>query len=113
MSLDKAIEHGKEKRKQYRGAKSIDSSCRNHGDCGICKGNRLYQRNKKDEAARQALEDFENEDDEQDKMIRTSRKANLSKEKLIETFESQGLIGVYNLGLKNMMDYLEEVDYDQ
>jgi ferredoxin len=36
MSLDKAIEHGKEKRKKYYGAKEIDSTCRNHGTCGWC-----------------------------------------------------------------------------
>lgn len=37
MSLDKAIKHGKEKRKPYRGAKAVDKSCRNHGDCPWCK----------------------------------------------------------------------------
>ena len=31
MSLDKAIEHGKEHRKPYRGAKAVDKTCRNHG----------------------------------------------------------------------------------
>lgn len=43
MALDKAIEHGKEHRKQYRGSKRIDKTCRNHGGCDFCKGNRLYQ----------------------------------------------------------------------
>lgn len=43
MSLDKAIEHGKEHRKPYRRTKAIDGTCRNHGSCEICKGNRLYQ----------------------------------------------------------------------
>lgn len=43
MSLDKAIEHGKEKRKMYRGSKSIDSTCRNHGTCKWCEGNRLHK----------------------------------------------------------------------
>ena len=43
MSLSKAIEHGKEYRKEYKGAKSIDRSCRNHGDCDWCKENRLYK----------------------------------------------------------------------
>lgn len=47
MSLDKAIQHGKEHRKQYRGAKLIDKSCRNHGggsgyQCPYCLGNRLH-----------------------------------------------------------------------
>lgn len=30
MSFDKAIEHNKEHRKKYRGAKEVDKSCRNH-----------------------------------------------------------------------------------
>jgi hypothetical protein len=36
MSLDKAIEHGKEKRKAYHGAKAVDKTCRNHGSCPAC-----------------------------------------------------------------------------
>ena len=43
MSLDKAIEHGKEHRKKYHGAKAIDRTCRNHGSCEYCKQNRLYK----------------------------------------------------------------------
>lgn len=43
MSLDKAIEHGKEFRKQYRGAKAVCPSCRNHGGCDWCVGNRTYK----------------------------------------------------------------------
>lgn len=46
MSLDKAIEHGKEHRKPYRGTKAIDPSCRNHGGCPWCEGNRLYSTKK-------------------------------------------------------------------
>lgn len=55
MGLNKAIEHGKEYRESYTGAKAIDHTCRNHGSCEWCKGNRLYQQNKADEASRQAL----------------------------------------------------------
>ena len=40
MSLDKAITHGKEKRKPYRGSKRFDRTCRNHGSCPYCRGNR-------------------------------------------------------------------------
>ncbi len=40
--LDKAIEHGKEKRKQYSNPKRIDPTCRNHGGCPYCEGNRNY-----------------------------------------------------------------------
>lgn len=43
MSLDKAIQHGKEHRKPYRGSKAIDPSCRNHGSCSWCKRNRLHK----------------------------------------------------------------------
>jgi hypothetical protein len=40
MSLEKAIIHKKEHRKQYRGSKAFDCSCRNHGSCGYCESNR-------------------------------------------------------------------------
>ena len=58
MSLDKAIEYKKEHRKPYTGAKAIDCSCRNHGDCEVCKGNRLYQYNRLKEAADQQEEEY-------------------------------------------------------
>ena len=61
MSLNKAIEHGKEHRKQYTGAKAIDCTCRNHGSCDWCKSNRLYQQLKAEEASKQALEEVEDE----------------------------------------------------
>ncbi len=40
MSLDKAIAHGKERRAPYKGARSITTSCRNHGSCSYCERNR-------------------------------------------------------------------------
>lgn len=43
MSLDKAIAHGKEHRKQYRGSKAIDGTCRNHGGCPWCEENRKHK----------------------------------------------------------------------
>lgn len=43
MSLDKAIEHGKEKRKPYRGAQLYFKSCRNHGNCPWCERNRKFK----------------------------------------------------------------------
>lgn len=42
MSLDKAIKYNKEKRKEYKGAKAVDISCRNHGSCPWCAQNRLF-----------------------------------------------------------------------
>ena len=46
MSLDKAIEHGKEKRQPYRKAKAVDRTCRNHGSCEWCRENRIYKNRK-------------------------------------------------------------------
>ena len=43
MSLDKAIRHGKEHRKPYKGAKAVDKTCCNHGGCPYCLGNRLHK----------------------------------------------------------------------
>lgn len=54
MSLDKAIKHGKEKRKTYeeRGKPGrYDPTCRPHGGgsnrpCKYCEGNRLFSKRK-------------------------------------------------------------------
>jgi hypothetical protein len=43
MSLEKAIEYRKEKRKPYRGSKRWDHTCRNHGSCSYCENNRTIQ----------------------------------------------------------------------
>lgn len=42
MSMDKSINNGKDKRRQYRRAKAIDKSCRNHGDCSWCEDTRTH-----------------------------------------------------------------------
>lgn len=47
--LDKAIEHNKERREQYRGAKACDKNCRNRGNCEWCKNNRMYRSNRLEE----------------------------------------------------------------
>lgn len=59
--LDKAIEHGKEHRKPYRGSKEFDRTCRNHGGCDWCKDNRLYRTNRLEEKAKQDIETMEEE----------------------------------------------------
>lgn len=51
MSLSKAIKHGREKRQQYRGSRRFDKSCRNHGGCGYCYGNRTHSTRKRMAAA--------------------------------------------------------------
>lgn len=57
MSLDKAIEHKKEHRKPYYGAKAIDHTCRNHGGCDVCKGNRTHSTRKRKESMKAREED--------------------------------------------------------
>lgn len=42
MSLEKAIQYGKEKRKNYRGSEAFDHSCRPHGGCPYCENNRKF-----------------------------------------------------------------------
>ena len=58
MSLNKAIKHNKEKRKEYYGAKRIDPSCRNHGGCPYCEGNRLYKAKLSEEKEYEILEEW-------------------------------------------------------
>ena len=58
MSLDKAILHGKEHRKPYSGGKAIDKTCRNHGGCEWCLGNRMHSTNVKKEKADSLEKEF-------------------------------------------------------
>ena len=59
MSLDKAIEHGKEKRKQYHGSKAIDKQCRSHGSCDYCQKARKVKIKR-----REPVKEIEDEKDE-------------------------------------------------
>lgn len=58
MSLDKAILSGKEHRQMYRGAKAIDCTCRNHGSCAWCQGNRTYKNDRRELAADQQIKEI-------------------------------------------------------
>ena len=58
MSLDKAILHGKEKRKQYTGAKLVDPTCRNHGGEDWELSNRIHKYNKRKTSAKQKMQDY-------------------------------------------------------
>ena len=62
MNLNKAIEHGKEKRKPYTGSKAIDRTCRNHGGCGWCEENRMYQKLKQEDSTECKLKEYEDEE---------------------------------------------------
>ena len=41
MSLNQAIKHRKEHRREYRGSARFARSCRPHGECEWCRKNRL------------------------------------------------------------------------
>lgn len=51
MSLDQAVLHKKEHRQPFRKSKSFDPSCRNHGRCSWCVGNRTYHDQKAESSA--------------------------------------------------------------
>ena len=58
MSLNKAIEHHKEHRKPYKGAKAISTNCRNHGGCLWCENNRQHQKIKDKKKALDKLNEW-------------------------------------------------------
>lgn len=68
MSLDKSIQHNKEYRKPFFNSKSFDYSCRNHGSCSYCEGNRKHSTMRKQLMADigEQLEDYESEIRESD-----------------------------------------------
>lgn len=57
MSLDKAIKHGKEKRRPYRDSRRFDYSCRNHGSCDWCKNKRTFQNKRKSFTAQAQIDE--------------------------------------------------------
>lgn len=58
MSLDKAIASGKERRKNYRGSKAVDRTCRNRGSCPYCRSNREHCNKKRIKATQDDLTDY-------------------------------------------------------
>lgn len=53
MALDKAIEHGKERRKPYYKSQAVDASCRPGGSCPYCQRGRRHKNRKRLEAAKE------------------------------------------------------------
>lgn len=53
MSFDHAYPNRKDWRRPYRGSKRFDSTCRNHGACSYCVGNRLHKHRR-----REPIEEF-------------------------------------------------------
>lgn len=62
MSFDKAIEFSKERRKKYKGSKSFDQSCRNHGSCDRCTDDRTYATRKAEQEADDKYKQWEDEE---------------------------------------------------
>lgn len=54
--------------------------------------------------------DYLNKNKEQikDTMMRATLKAGVTKQKIIDIWYESGLMGVYDLGMKHMYEYLEE-----
>lgn len=90
----------------FYGVSSLDK-------CPTC--NAAIDKSKQVRAYEERDYDERNEDILEDAMIRASRKAGLTKDELIDIFyrgadsENGGLMGVYNLGMKHMYEYLEGV----
>lgn len=64
MGLDKAINHGKEHRRQYRGVKLYCVECRNHGACDYCRNERLKNTRRRLEAMRYRIGEYKDNHDE-------------------------------------------------
>ena len=58
MSLDKAIQYGKEHRKEYRDSRAFDRSCRNHGSCPYCVNKRQRKYKIAEQDAKDAIEEY-------------------------------------------------------
>lgn len=58
MSFVKAIKYGKEHRKEYHDSRAVDSTCRNHGTCPWCLGNRQHNSKKRESKLIEQLKDL-------------------------------------------------------
>jgi hypothetical protein len=45
------------KKHKLTGGKAVDPSCRNHGDCPVCQGNRLHKNQIRQQSAEQKEND--------------------------------------------------------
>ena len=53
----------KTQRKPYRGSRRFDKTCRCHGSCPYCRGNRTHNDRKRRKAAEQAIAYYINGDE--------------------------------------------------
>ena len=66
MSLDKRIAKGEEKRKPYFDSRRFDYSCRSHGTCPWCQGNRMHKNKKQEISCEQQENELTSSHDESD-----------------------------------------------
>ena len=58
MSFDNEYKNRKDRRKRYYRSGRFDVSCRPHGSCPYCLGNRTHKHNKKELSAREQIKEF-------------------------------------------------------
>jgi len=58
MSLDKGVEYGKERRRDYQGSKRFDRSCRNHGSCDYCRLGREHNNSRREKSAKELFDEY-------------------------------------------------------
>ena len=58
MSLDKGIQYGKERRREYHGSKRFDRSCRHGGNCDYCRNGRQYHNRWRELSAKERLDEY-------------------------------------------------------
>lgn len=59
MSLEKAIAHGKEKRKPYYDSRRFDPTCRARKGCPYCEGNRMHQTHRAATIADEEIKEYD------------------------------------------------------
>lgn len=58
MSLEKGIEYGKERRRDYQGSKKFDRSCRHGGSCDYCRNGRQYNSKKRELSIEEQIKEY-------------------------------------------------------
>lgn len=106
MGLEKAIEHGKEHRKPYRGSRRFDALCRNHGACVYCRWNRTHNLEKATKFAEEDIKLAKKANDFEEGHgwcpdYGSDVKTNVSKEKYNE---------IMSEGLAHVLDILHKAD---
>ena len=58
MSMEKAVKHGKVKRRKYYDSRTFDYSCRHGGNCAWCSNGRQFKGRKDMAASQEQVEEF-------------------------------------------------------